>query len=223
MATPSNPLNAQTHASTGQATPTFSNYAVSTGNNRLLLIAACIETSGVTMSSISRDSQSFTKIGTSVVEGINELSLWGLLAPNVNTTNVNFTLSAIAALDAVIWYHTGSEQVLPSEGFDSASISPSGASIDVDVITAGAERMVVAACGLGDANAIASSETLIDQVAGGSTACGAGYAAQATAGTRNMEFTFTSSLRPMIIGVAIKPVESGFIPIRRRRNAIGIF
>ncbi len=216
MAAPSNPINALEFAANfpGTAWTPDSAYAVGTQSNKLLLVYVQSEESptpalvtGVTFNT----SESFTKV-IDVTEGINHGSLWALVNPSNATTAIDITFDIDPEnVVSIIWYHSDAEQVIPSEG--EASNSNPGASetsISVDITTSGPDRRIVAGGGHGDTAAMSAGtgETLIHSMLQSSMVGAASHFVQSTAGTRAMDFTFSASRRPNIVGVAIRPVPS---------------
>lgn len=227
MTAPSTPINAveyQTSTPGTTWTPDAS-YAVGAESDRVLFVAIQAEDAGNAVASAVdfNSGEGLTKVGD-IAEGINYGALWALAAPSNATGAVAITFDLDPDdVTAIIWYHSGSEQVVPSEGV--ATNSNSGlteTAISVDVVTVGADRMIVTAGGHGDSNAMAagSGETLIHTIDAGTTTQGsASYFMLDASGTRAMDYTFSESRRPNIIGVAIRPLMQTTVLRRRREDA----
>ena len=214
MAAPSNPINA---LELGDTTPGTSwtvdaAYVVGSESNRVMILWVETEDGTTTTpTAVTFNSESFTLI-LDVIQGANRGSLWGLVNPTETTGAVVITFdSDPAGTSAIWWYHSDAEQVVPSEGEDSNSNAGSSeTSIAVDCVTSGVDRMIVAGGGHGDTATMSAGtdETLIHEITGGSQTAAASYFVQATAGTRNMDFTFSAARRPNIVAVAIRPVAA---------------
>ena len=102
----------------------FSSYSFNVdanGSNRYLIVAVGIQSVGGSVSSITRDGQSFTLLGSVTSVGACRSELWGLLAPNTGTKSCTVTLSSAITSAATATSWTNVDQTTPSEGFNSAS------------------------------------------------------------------------------------------------------
>ena len=209
MAAPSNPLNALEYSTEDEEVWTAdASYVVGSEANRLMFVANQIEESGRTILGVTYDDVAFTLVDE-IVEGINYGSLWALVAPANTTAAVVLTMSHTtdSGSTAIIWYHSDAEQIIPVEGKDTASLADSDqTAFDLDCITSGVDRTIIAAFGHGDSDVIASGETLIHEIGFTSMRGSASYHQQASAGTRNMDFTFIAARRTNMVVVAVRPV-----------------
>lgn len=217
MAAPSNPINddEQSILAPGTFWRVRSTYVVGTESDRLFIVWLEIEDTSAVVTSVIWDvggaNEGFTEV-IAVSEGISRGSLWALVNPAAatSTLDVNYDTGP-SETKTNFWYHSGAKQVIPSEG--EASNSDPGASeiaISVDITTSGPDRMIVAGVGLGDANEVTqgSGESLIHSTPANSSTAGSSFFVQASSGTRAMDFTFSASRRPHIVGVAIEGIPT---------------
>ena len=124
-------LNSTSSASTaGAATNLTWSHTVSNGNNRILTVSICIDSTSGQSTSVTYSGTALTLVGryTSVKH---TLEIWRLVAPPVGTTNIVASFSAaMGAIGGAVAYN-GVHQSTPTGTFQAASGSGSPASVDV--------------------------------------------------------------------------------------------
>ncbi len=112
-------------------------HTTSAGSNPVLLVSVAWRDNGSTISSVTYNSISLTKVGSTVASynGFVLLELWQLVAPPAGTFNVVVTRSGSARMAAGAITLTGVDQTTPIEATNSATANSTTPSVSVTTVS----------------------------------------------------------------------------------------